>query len=232
MQGYCYQFWRSRNNSYRGDGAFGQYALVLPEEDAVIAITSETANMQDELNLVWKYLLPAMQVNQSALNRDDAAVLKKRLAILKIPLPALADSAFTIPAVAGKTYDIEANPKKIEKISFREKDHVITLTLKKGKDTYALNFGQGRWVEGKTTMLGPSLVAEAKGHFKGLPPSQVAGSYSWKGAATLEMQLRYIDSPHTSIMTFHFDNKKISVDMRDSFAAAGRKITLMGIQGK
>src|SRR6187455_1693762 len=31
MQGYCYQFWRSRHNSFRGDGAFGQYALVLPE---------------------------------------------------------------------------------------------------------------------------------------------------------------------------------------------------------
>ena len=62
-QGYCYQFWRSRHNSYRGDGAFGQYALVLPEQDVVIAITSETMDMQGELNLVWKYLLPAMQVD-------------------------------------------------------------------------------------------------------------------------------------------------------------------------
>ena len=59
-QGYCYQFWRSRNNSYRGDGAFGQYALVLPEQDAVIAITSETPDMQGELNLVWKHILPAL----------------------------------------------------------------------------------------------------------------------------------------------------------------------------
>src|SRR6185436_8431228 len=76
-QGYCYQFWRSRHNSFRGDGAFGQYALVLPEEDVVIAITSETMDMQGELNLVWKYLLPAMQVDQSVLNKNDAAILKK-----------------------------------------------------------------------------------------------------------------------------------------------------------
>ena len=39
-QGYCYQMWRSRNNSYRGDGAYGQYILVFPDKDAVIAITS------------------------------------------------------------------------------------------------------------------------------------------------------------------------------------------------
>jgi CubicO group peptidase (beta-lactamase class C family) len=60
-QGYAYQIWRSRNNGYRADGAFGQYILVLPEKDAVIVITSESPNMQDELNIVWKYLLPAFK---------------------------------------------------------------------------------------------------------------------------------------------------------------------------
>ncbi len=39
-QGYGYQFWRCRHNAYRGDGAFGQYCVVLPEKKAVIAITS------------------------------------------------------------------------------------------------------------------------------------------------------------------------------------------------
>ena len=60
-QGYGYQIWRSRHHSYRADGAFGQYILVLPGLDAVIAITEETPNMQDELNLVWNYLLPAFK---------------------------------------------------------------------------------------------------------------------------------------------------------------------------
>ena len=118
MQGYCYQFWRSRHNSYRGDGAFGQYALVLPEQDAVIAITSETLDMQGELNLVWKYLLPAMQVDQSILNKTDAAVLKKRLTLLKLPLPAKPDSVFKVPSVSGKSFKIDSNEKKIERISF------------------------------------------------------------------------------------------------------------------
>src|SRR5882672_7410633 len=30
-QGYGFQFWRCRNGAYRGDGAFGQYCIVLPE---------------------------------------------------------------------------------------------------------------------------------------------------------------------------------------------------------
>ncbi len=59
-QGYCYQFWRCRHNTYRGDGAFGQYCVVMPDQDAVLAITSGVPDMQAVLNLVWDCLLPAM----------------------------------------------------------------------------------------------------------------------------------------------------------------------------
>src|SRR5262249_53568237 len=39
-QGYAYQFWRCRHNAFRGDGAFGQFCIVMPEKNAVVAITS------------------------------------------------------------------------------------------------------------------------------------------------------------------------------------------------
>ena len=45
-QGYGYQFWRCRHGAYRGDGAFGQYCIVMPEQDAVVAITSGVRDMQ------------------------------------------------------------------------------------------------------------------------------------------------------------------------------------------
>lgn len=227
-QGYCYQFWRSRHNSYRGDGAFGQYALVLPEEDAVIAITSETTDMQGEFNLVWQYLLPAMQVDKSALNKDDALALKKRLDLLRLPLPVVTDSSFAPPGTINKTFKTEINSKNIESISFKGKDRVITLDVKVKDNSYSLNFGDGKWIEGKTTMLGPSLVEGAKNHFVGLPASQIAGAYSWKSPDILELKLRYIDSPHTLNMTFHFDKDKVTVDMLDSFRTPDKKITLKG----
>ena len=59
-QGYCYQMWRCRHNSFRADGAYGQYIIVIPDKDAVIAITAEVRNMQTELSLVWDYLLPVL----------------------------------------------------------------------------------------------------------------------------------------------------------------------------
>ena len=51
-QGYGYQFWRCRYNIYRGDGAFGQYCIIMPEQDAVLAITSGVPDMQAVLNLI------------------------------------------------------------------------------------------------------------------------------------------------------------------------------------
>jgi len=231
-QGYCYQFWRSRHNSFRGDGAFGQYALVLPEQDAVIAITSETPDMQGELNLVWKYLLPAMQVDKSGLDKNDAAALKKRLALLKLLLPAKTDSSFAEPKIINKIFKIESNPKNIETISFKGKDRLITLDIKMKGTSYTLNFGDGKWIEGKTTMPGPSLVEGAKNHFVGLPASQIAGAYSWKAPNVLEMRLRYIDSPHTLLMTFTFDHDTVSADLLDSFKTPDKKITLKGQAAK
>ncbi len=227
-QGYCYQFWRSRHNSFRGDGAFGQYALVLPEQDAVIAITSETPDMQGELNLVWEYLLPAMQVDKTTLNNNDATTLKQRLASLKLPLPVKTDSVFKVLNLPERKFKMEPNSKNIENISFTKKNNVMTVTIKTNKDSYVLNFGSGKWVEGKTTMLGPSLVEAAKNHFVGLPPSQVAGSYSWKNAGVLEMHLRYIDSPHTEIITFYLGGKNVTVDIQDSFKTPDKKLTLKG----
>lgn len=228
MQGYCYQFWRSRHHSFRGDGAFGQYALVFPDQDAIIAITSETADMQGELNLVFEYLLPAMQNGKLPDNTAASMSLKQKLASLKLPLPIKNDSSFVTPKLAGKMFTMQSNDKHIDKISFSEKDHNYVLTLQMENSNYPINFGKDKWVKGTTSKFGPSLVAPIKHHFVGLPPSQVAGSYTWKNKNTLEMQLRYIDSPHSETMIFHFDENKVSVDYLQSFDFNSKKIVLEG----
>ncbi len=60
-QGYGFQFWRGRHNTYRGDGAFGQFILVFPEYDAALITTSATSDMQAILDTAWDYLLPALE---------------------------------------------------------------------------------------------------------------------------------------------------------------------------
>lgn len=53
LQGYGYQIWRGRHNTYRADGANGQYIIVIPDKNAVVAVTADLDNMAEELNLIW-----------------------------------------------------------------------------------------------------------------------------------------------------------------------------------
>jgi CubicO group peptidase (beta-lactamase class C family) len=60
-EGYGYQFWRCRHGFYRGDGARGQFCIVMPQYDAVMAITSDTDDMAAVMNLVWNVIVPAFR---------------------------------------------------------------------------------------------------------------------------------------------------------------------------
>lgn len=83
-QGYGYQFWRCRHGAFRGDGANGQYCIVLPAQDTVIAITAETRDMPAILNVVWDKLLPALKNKELPENPMDQDRLKKTLDGLKV----------------------------------------------------------------------------------------------------------------------------------------------------
>ena len=60
LLGYGYQMWRCPDNAYRADGARGQYIIIVPDSDAVIAVTANSANLQAEQDLIYKYLFPAL----------------------------------------------------------------------------------------------------------------------------------------------------------------------------
>ncbi|MDR1354670.1 MAG: beta-lactamase family protein [Propionibacteriaceae bacterium] len=78
--GYGYHFWMCQHG-FRGDGAFGQYCLVLPEQDMIVALTSETFAMQRVLDLVWQHLLPAVERTPDTSGSNDP------LAGRTLPLP-------------------------------------------------------------------------------------------------------------------------------------------------
>ncbi len=95
-QGYGFQFWQCRHGAFRGDGKDGQFCIVLPEQDAVIAITAKTGNMQQQLDLVWKHLLPAFQKDALSENAGDVERLRETLSGLK-----LANAFLQTPAYVG-----------------------------------------------------------------------------------------------------------------------------------
>ncbi len=220
MQGYCYQFWRCRNNAFRGDGAYGQYIIVFPEKDAVVAITCETPDMQAEINLVWEYLLPS--IKDESLPEDNASnvELKQMLASLAVPLPAEGIESSQESAVSGKTFIIEPNDNHLESVSLNFNEGICHLKMNANGTSFDFSFGSNVWIKGTTTRKGPNLLQTAKGYFEGFPPVQTACIYRWRDENSLELTLRYIESPHTEVITCQFDGEKISIDTKYSFMPA------------
>ncbi len=132
-QGYGYQFWRCRYNVYRGDGAFGQFCIVMPDQDAVLAITSGVEIMQSVLDQVWAHLLPAM--DDDPLPEDGVAQqdLSAKLNGLRLPFPEGAESSALAAQVSGQRYRIEPNEQGIDALSFVFSGDGSVLTFREGR---------------------------------------------------------------------------------------------------
>lgn len=227
LQGYGYQFWRCRHDAFRADGAFGQFIIVMPDQDAVVVITSESADLQAEINLVWEYLLPAMQDGTLPEDDEAAARLRDRLATLALPLPVSAAAPAPAVAVGGATYAVAPNERGIESLSYACAEATCTLTMAVDSGEYTFAFGDGHWEYGETTRRGPYLIP-ARAAYAGLPPLRVAGAYAWDDERTLRLVLRYIESPHTETLVHRLDGDTVAVTMINSFMPPPPEPTLEG----
>lgn len=194
-QGYGYQFWRCRHDAYRGDGAFGQYCVVMPDQDAVVAITSGIRNMQPVLDLVWQHLLPAMQSAPLEANVADQAALTERLASLRLRPQSGAATSYMAEMVSGKRYVFAPNEDKIESVQLDFKGENCRLTLRDERGEHHIPCGYQAWAPGKTLMDRPFYERE---------PNATAASGAWTADDTYTMRLSFNETPFIPTLTFHF----------------------------
>lgn len=182
QQGYGFQFWTCRHDAYRGDGAYGQFCVVIPEADAVIACTAQISNMQAEIDLFWKHLLPALSGDASP---DPAAdrYLAGRLSAL---------STATIGAVgpapdAAVTFALDGElPRYAEKLGavrVRPAAGAATLLLTLDGAEHALGVRPGTWTEGELPGIGELL-----------PPVGTTGG--WVADDEFAADIVFLTSPH------------------------------------
>ncbi len=150
-QGYGYQFWRCRNGAFRGDGAYGQYCIVMPEQEAVVVITSGVRDMQAVMNLVWDKLLPAMEPQKLSSDPVNARKLAARLQGLSIHKPEGAAESPILKKVAGTKYVFAENDKKLESVMIEagSAGKGATVVIKKDGLEQRVECGMGEWKKGR-----------------------------------------------------------------------------------
>jgi CubicO group peptidase (beta-lactamase class C family) len=191
QRGYGYQIWTSRHG-YRGDGSAGQFCIVLPDQDAVIAMTagSTTDGMQATLTAVWDHLLPGFA--DTPLGAGADCRLQTRLAQLALSTPraqaAPADAlrwASTTFVPAGGACDQQRSLVAVTvgpdqgrwQATLHEVGHDLTVVL-----------GNGSWA-----------VAEPAGAGNDALPYACAGG--WLDQNTLRFEIIFLETPHRLAVT-------------------------------
>lgn len=171
--GYGLQFWMSQHG-YRGDGAFGQFCLVLPEHDAVLALTTETNDMQRVLTAVWQHLIPAFD---GEVDRGADGELADRLVRTVLPHPS---GLTTVPPDFPTTFRASAGSHGIREVRLDAVAGYLTLADERGD--LEVPIVSGGWQN--------SIV-------QGVPIA-ASGAFGPDGFAS---ELLVLDTPHTLSVT-------------------------------
>ncbi|WP_405057747.1 beta-lactamase family protein [Kribbella sp. NBC_01505] len=198
QQGYGYQFWRGRHNTFRADGAFGQFIVVIPEYDAVLAVTSASSDMQAAQVVFWDHLLPALE------GKDVPEVARpERLEILPPTGPAPQGGD-------GKTYTFGENPGFLQSVRW-DPDGSAFFTFynffrfeqdKAEEDGY--HFGPGDWNEQ------PGLASDS---FTGSDSDRVVTGAIGDGDA-LVGTIRWLAGPHAADFRCRIGEGRMTVDIQ------------------
>jgi CubicO group peptidase (beta-lactamase class C family) len=195
-QGYGYQFWMCQHG-FRGDGAHGQFCIMLPEQDMVIAITAATKDLQGVLDQVWAELLPGCADQPLTEDHQAAAALTDRLSALSLAAPGA--PGWAPQPLTEPTDDSPAPPIRISSIEESGPDELALSIIHdhpqspqrpvplRAATPLAVQCGLGHWVISETDLLdddhGPATL-------------RCAASAVRESDGTLVVEIIFLNTPH------------------------------------
>ena len=205
-QGYGYQFWRCRHGFFRGDGAFGQFCLILPQYDTVIAITSGTRDMGAVMNLVWDRIVPALGPSALPENAAALATLRTRLSSLALAPQTGDDRPAELSSLLGRRYTFVTNPAGLEALSLDAVDAAgnASFTIRVAGADYRVASGAGAWRKSTVGVAGQ--------------PRAVAASGAWTRPDTYTMKLTLYQTPFVYTWQLRFAGDQLLVDTEQNVA--------------
>ena len=224
-QGYAYQMWRGKNNTVRLDGMGGQFVVLIPDKDAIVVFTANNTNTQKQLDLMHKYLIPAIRSDKPLAPAPALlAEMAKKAAALGIN-PGFEKSVASglEKLVSGKEFILSENENKIQSVYFSFKNGDCTFAIKRDNAVSSIKTGGKEWLVSNT--LSASLLAPPRTNFSKSvdasysilkPVIKVAAKYAWIDEKTLEITGRFVEETlgyETIVCKFSEQNNEVRVSI-------------------
>lgn len=222
--GYGFQIWMCRPKGvYRADGAMGQFTIVFPERDMLLAITENASGStggampQKALDTIWKWMdaLPGPETEILPEDPEASAHLARRMQMLALPAPRRSPESPLQEKINGSTYAVtdgyfaladagmvrfmsgEDRPGGAKALSLTFAENACTLTC---------------LVDGKPQSLtaatdGTRLRNELPGM-----PSIALCSGCWEAEHVFRITLRMVETCNETSVTFTFSGDQARVE--------------------
>ena len=227
--GYGFQCWMCKpEKSFRADGAYGQFALVFPEQDLMVAVNSASFDANTLINTVYDTIMK--DLSDEALPEDLAAVVKLRDFAETASLPAL----WGVRAIeeekkySGVIYMADPGTLSFTDFTggsgraFRDGRELKAVSFRFGHDRAYLEVTQGIHTDTMEAGLGGEFISK---QFMGRP---YAASAMWLSDHELLMELRYVPAVAGARLLFDFCEDSLVITRRPTLPAA---MTLMDLGG-
>jgi len=205
-QGYGFQFWRCRYRVYRGDGAFCQFMVVMPDQDCVVAITSGSNDYQGVLNVLWEKLLPELRPVPLPADAPANEALAQKLKGLVLP-PVVAEGRPADDLPIGKTFTFAKNDWSLDSVTLMGGGRGPWLSVKLGGATMAWNFHSGTWSDGGT-FTGSTHPQMGQG------TKHVSVSGGWESPHVVKLHVAYDTTPFVDTWTLDFAGGSLKATLK------------------
>lgn len=207
-QGYGYQWWRTRHNGFRADGAHGQFSLVMPDQGVVVAMTAGTAHNRQLPALVWEHLEPGLHDDRLAERPQQLAALHEKIQALEVVCPVfLPVDPSAAAELDGRWVEVSFNTFGVQslRVSFSESSILLTLRYVQGSDELT-EVGRTDWLPGYT---------------KAWPYEEMTGAITanrggWTSEQTLEIHQQCVETPYRRVWLLSLNGgelRQLSVGM-------------------
>lgn len=202
-QGYGYQVWMGRHNSYRAIGGQNQLIMVIPEYDLVVASNGSIGDEAGFNDIIYRLL---GSISDKKLKPNKGFDLNAAIADyeLRKPFPVTRQQ----PTVTGRTlrYKMHQNAYGITGIAFRfDAAGNMYLTLESGTAVHNIPFGLDDWLIGSTDR---SLMFGGFGYPNTMwaTPVTTAGICSWVGRELNASYLSFFNNGAKETFRFGFSD--------------------------
>ncbi|MCU1507732.1 MAG: penicillin-binding protein beta-lactamase class [Microbacteriaceae bacterium] len=195
-QGYGFQFWRCQNGAFRGDGAHGQFCVVIPEHNTVVVITSAVPDMQAVLDAIWAQLLPALSTSGPlpAAPADELSELQSRLSALAVRLPAYAGMSQNAARYIDRDYRFAENDGGLVSARLEQREDATAITITDADGEHRIIARSDAWLPQPDGVVDNS-------------PSANAAAAGWVDDSTFAATVLFYETPFAHTLEFAFDDQ-------------------------